>query len=76
MFVGNHLVNCCNLQLIPFFKKKKFSNLLGNINESHEDELENETSNLIDLLIAGDTSGNLHLRFRSCYSLNFILLCE
>jgi hypothetical protein len=48
---------------------KKFSNLLGNINESYEDELEDEPSDLIDLLIAGDTSGNLHLRFLLIYAM-------
>ena len=36
---------------------------MGDINESYEDELEDEPSNIIDLLIAGDASGNLHLRF-------------
>ncbi|PKY42009.1 hypothetical protein RhiirA4_540055 [Rhizophagus irregularis] len=55
------------LNTIP--RAKPISNLLGNINESYEDELEDEPSNLIDLLIAGDASGNLHLSVYGIYQL-------
>ncbi|GES87459.1 anaphase-promoting complex subunit 4-like [Rhizophagus clarus] len=55
------------LNTIP--RAKPISNLLGNINESYENELEDDPSNLIDLLIAGDASGNLHLSVYGIYQL-------
>ncbi|CAG8617169.1 16878_t:CDS:10 [Funneliformis mosseae] len=60
-YISTHPIQRYLPKLSTIPRAKPISNLLGNINESHEDEIENEISNLIDLLIAGDTSGNLHL---------------
>ncbi|RIB17170.1 anaphase-promoting complex, cyclosome, subunit 4-domain-containing protein [Gigaspora rosea] len=55
---------------------KPISKLLGDLNESDEDDLDDRSSSSIDLLLAGDAGGNLHLSVYGIYNLQPISLSQ
>ncbi|CAG8778811.1 12580_t:CDS:2, partial [Racocetra persica] len=55
---------------------KPISKLLGDLNGSDEDDLDDGSSGSIDLLLAGDAGGNLHLSVYGIYNLQPISLSQ
>ncbi|CAG8738735.1 16062_t:CDS:2, partial [Acaulospora morrowiae] len=60
-FLSAHPIQKYLPRLNTLARVQPISKLLRNISETDGDEMDDETTNSIDLLLAGDAHGNLHL---------------